>query len=562
MKRILTLLAIAIACLASCTEDLAKEYSISLESTRLSFDSEGGKQQVSLESTYGWEVYGGDYWCRVSPRSGEGDAEVVFTIDPNMAEDGRSAKFVFTSGNKETTLTVTQEKKEYSISIEPKELKFGSEGGEQEITVTSSGEWEVKGGSYWCNISVTSGNNGDKVTFTADPYENTTEERSATFTFYCGDKYVDLIVTQEAKVYSISVEPKELTFEAEGGEKQITIMSSDNWSRSSLHSWSNWITLSEYSGENGAVVTVTLKYNTQDARSGDIIFICGDKEAKVVVTQQADDSPIIQFTDHRFLEALLSYYNGSEQPPVDRNADRQISEKEASVTSIIRVCNDIRNIDEIRHFTSLTYLDCSYNQLTSLDVSNNTALTYLDCCYNQLTSLDVSNNTALTYLDCRNNQLTSLDLSNNTALTELWCNSNKLTSLDLSNNTALTYLDCCYNQLTSLDVSNNTALTYLNCRNNQLTSLDVSNNTALTYLGCSYNQLTSLDVSNNTALTYLDCRNNQLTSLDLSNQRALTKLDCLGNPLEEIILYKYHMLPDSTIDGIKREYGDIITYTE
>ena len=33
-------------------------------------------------------------------------------------------------------------------------------------------------------------------------------------------------------------------------------------------------------------------------------------------------------------------------------------------------------------------------------MSNNTALTDLRCYYNQLTSLDVSNNTALEYLDC------------------------------------------------------------------------------------------------------------------------------------------------------------------
>lgn len=66
---------------------------------------------MSLESTYEWEVYGGDDWCSVSPQSGEGDVEVVFTIDPNMTEDDRSAEFVFTSGNKKTTLTVTQEKK-------------------------------------------------------------------------------------------------------------------------------------------------------------------------------------------------------------------------------------------------------------------------------------------------------------------------------------------------------------------------------------------------------------------------------------------------------------------
>ncbi|MDT8418283.1 MAG: putative metal-binding motif-containing protein, partial [Lutibacter sp.] len=56
----------------------------------------------------------------------------------------------------------------------------------------------------------------------------------------------------------------------------------------------------------------------------------------------------------------------------------------------------IADLTGIGGFTALETLECNYNQLTSLNVSNNTALTSLYCNYNQLTSLNVSNNTALT----------------------------------------------------------------------------------------------------------------------------------------------------------------------
>ena len=137
-------------------------------------------------------------------------------------------------------------------------------------------------------------------------------------------------------------------------------------------------------------------------------------------------------------------------------------------------------------------------------------LSYLFCTNNQLTSLDVTRNTALLSLACSYNQLASLDITHNTALTDLFCHDNQLTSLDVTHNAALTYLDCSYNQLTSLDVTHNTALTDLFCHDNQLTSLDVTHNTALTDLYCSYNQLTSLDVSLNTALKSLHCYENQI----------------------------------------------------
>ena len=206
----------------------------------------------------------------------------------------------------------------------------------------------------------------------------------------------------------------------------------------------------------------------------------------------------------------------------DTNNDNVLSSDEIAVVTQIDVYDkSISNLTGIKYFTALEELDCSANQLTSLDVSGCTALTYLACYGNQLTSLDVSGCTELTNLYCDNNQLTSLDLSGCTALMMLDCYNNYLTSLDVSGCTELGDLYCYDNDLTSLDVSDCKALTYLYCDNNQLTSLDLSGCTALEWLYCSDNQLTSLDVSQNTALMALDCSNNQLTSLDVSENAEL-----------------------------------------
>ena len=223
-------------------------------------------------------------------------------------------------------------------------------------------------------------------------------------------------------------------------------------------------------------------------------------------------------------------------PSINTNGDNQIQVSEASAFNDTINClyMNISDLTGIEAFVSLTILDCSNNQLTSLDVSACTALTGLACSNNQLTSLDVSANTALTILVCASNQLTSLDVSANTALTILACAYNQLTSLDVSACTALTTLLCIDTQLTSLDVSACTAITILYCYNNQLTSLDVSSCTALTTLLCNDNQLTSLDVSACTALTTLDCQGNDLTSLDVSACTALTVLVCQGNDLTSL----------------------------
>ena len=96
--------------------------------------------------------------------------------------------------------------------------------------------------------------------------------------------------------------------------------------------------------------------------------------------------------------------------------------------------NNISDLTGIEDFIALTHLYCSFNQLTSLDLSNNTQLVILECTENfQLTTLDVSQNTALHGLYLWNNQLTSLDVSNNILLNELDCGDNQLTTLDVSN---------------------------------------------------------------------------------------------------------------------------------
>lgn len=172
---------------------------------------------------------------------------------------------------------------------------------------------------------------------------------------------------------------------------------------------------------------------------------------------------IIQFEDAHFLRALLTVqeieiYDGVDwinyMVDVDTNRDGQISVNEAKIVRGLDLFNfNVQSIPEIKYFTSLTYLYCTHNQLTSLDVSNNTALAYLECDNNQLTSINISSNPALMTLDCDNNQLTSLDISNNTALTYLYCAHNQLTSLDVSNNPFLLMLNCGNNQLETLIIS-------------------------------------------------------------------------------------------------------------
>jgi len=195
---------------------------------------------------------------------------------------------------------------------------------------------------------------------------------------------------------------------------------------------------------------------------------------------------------------------------------------------------EISDLTGIEQFTSIEDLNCSENQIESLDLSQNIALLTLDCSENQIESLDLSKNTVLKELYCLQNQLIGLNVSQNTAITMLACFDNQLSSLDVSQNTALLTLDCSSNQIDKIDISNNVSLTGFSCARNELSSLDISKNTALTLLYCFENLITKLDISQNIALTDLDCFNNQLINLDVSQNVNLQGFWCNDNQLTNI----------------------------
>jgi len=93
----------------------------------------------------------------------------------------------------------------------------------------------------------------------------------------------------------------------------------------------------------------------------------------------------------------------------------------------------IYDLTGIEDFTDLYQLDCSWNYLTNLDLSQNSALYHLSCFTNQLTSLNINGLTNLRNVQCQENKITNLDVSSNTDLEVLWCRENELTSLNLAN---------------------------------------------------------------------------------------------------------------------------------
>ncbi len=180
--------------------------------------------------------------------------------------------------------------------------------------------------------------------------------------------------------------------------------------------------------------------------------------------------------------------------------DGQISTFAANaVTGTLDVSDlDIQELKGIEAFTSITTLDCSRNEIDSLDVSLLSNLLILRC----------QENHVLEYLNMGN--------ANN--LDELQCGYSRLKELDLTGQSELWYLDCKGSDLEYLDISACENIYWLDLLGSlQLRALDVTHLGNLQFLMMSSYRINYLDLTQNIDLRYLQLDVSEMYSVDLRN---------------------------------------------
>jgi len=357
-----------------------------------------------------------------------------------------------------------------------------------------------------------------------------------------------------------------------------------------IEDYQNGLSITNFLSSANLVVSPTNNY------SGDIDDIYFYKSAltDAEITQIYNYSPspcTVTIPDANF----KAYLVGNTAINTNGNTEIECSEAANFTGQIDCSFSFISDLTGIEAFTAIVYLDCSNNQLTSLDVTNNTALINLYGGFNQITSLDLSANTALAYFSFHANQLTSLDVTSTTTLSQLSVQGNQLTSLvigmnNISNNlnatnnpnlTCIQVDDVAYSTSNWTNIDTQTSFS-TNCNPPCTVTIPDANfksylvgNTAINSNGnaeieCSEaaaftdpmyatgmgiadltgieaftginvvhitsNLLTSVDLSQNTALSILKCAQNQLSTLDLSMHPLLYNLDATQNLLTTIDL--------------------------
>ena len=97
----------------------------------------------------------------------------------------------------------------------------------------------------------------------------------------------------------------------------------------------------------------------------------------------------------------------------DNILDDYVITANISYLTVLYVNNkNISDMTGIEDFTALNNLNCSYNQLTTINLNGNTELEYLTANNNNLTTIDISQNNSLSTINIKGNQLVELNLQN------------------------------------------------------------------------------------------------------------------------------------------------------
>ena len=239
--------------------------------------------------------------------------------------------------------------------------------------------------------------------------------------------------------------------------------------------------------------------------------------------------------------------------------DGQISCAEAAAfTGEINVSGlGITDLTGIEAFVYIQRLDCSVNNLTNLDISNNLFLTHLYCNDNALISLDVSNNIVLSALVCYSNQLQSLKLTTNlvTTLSDFTNNPN-LTCIEVDN---VSYANSFWVNLKdpiasySIDCMNSVVLNTTSTNGNIMTDIPAVNGT--------YDLGTEIDLmaTPNVGYEFVGWTGD-ITSM---NNPLTTTMDWDKNLVANFSLIKYNLTTSAMNGTITTDFPSTsVTYTE
>ena len=313
MKKITLLI---VAAMAFAIIGCRKPIEVSFDNASQEIGAQGGLIEVALKSNGEWTIAQTEGWIMVSSMSGNGDATLTLTVAPNTTGESRSTEITANTKDNTAVLKLTQDAPQHYISVDPKGILCGPEGGEFTVDVTSDMEWEVVT-PQWVTSSMVNGVKDATITLIISPINSEMSGSREGEVVISGLDSISakVLVAQEVNPnQDIHVMPKNLGFVCTGESKTVVVTTEDSWTATVGE---EWVTLSQNEGEGNAEVIVSVDENPiYEVRQTSVVFTTSTgAHAILAISQEASPDP-------HFLEVS----------PLEFHFEKEGGEKEINVS--------------------------------------------------------------------------------------------------------------------------------------------------------------------------------------------------------------------------------------
>ena len=270
------------------------------------FDSEGGRKELSISSNADWVAECEDSFVSLSKNSGTGDGNMLITVAPYNYIDmitNRVSYIYFKAASTNDVLqvlTITQTPLQNSIESETINIDFDNKAGSRTYTYgTVQEDYSVKSDAGWLTISKNKENAVD-VTISVAANENDDDRTSNAYVYLGSTNSIKYLFTVSQKGNMLTINPETILVDANGGNYNIEVSSETSWT---ARNENDWITVQK--NVNSCSVSIS-ENNSLDTRSGSIAFNRLDSNGDIIgrtvllTVNQAGrtispDSEILQF---------------------------------------------------------------------------------------------------------------------------------------------------------------------------------------------------------------------------------------------------------------------------
>lgn len=173
-------------------EETVAPITLNVSPTTCTLLSVGSETAITVTCDGEWKVQPKDTWVSCSKTSGKGNGSFVVSAKANENEQARNTSVVVSCGNKERTISVSQNG---APNVSKESCSFKSAGGQQDITITSDATWSARSNASWITLSKSNGNGTQTITMTIAP-NTSSENRSSTVIVSIGNITKTISVTQ------------------------------------------------------------------------------------------------------------------------------------------------------------------------------------------------------------------------------------------------------------------------------------------------------------------------------------------------------------------------------